>query len=149
VDRELSVSESRTLADPAATEALGVELAGRIRPTAIVHLVGDLGAGKSTLARSMLRSWGEKGAIRSPTYTLIESYDTDIGAVHHLDLYRLGDAEELYFLGVEDMLDQPAVWLIEWPDVGENILPPPDWHISLAYQEDRRDATWRYRYRVK
>lgn len=149
VDRTLVVHESRLLSDQAATEALGAELGTQLRPPVVVHLEGDLGAGKSTLARGLLRSWGETGPVRSPTYTLIETYETSVGTVHHLDLYRLGDAEELYYLGLDDMLAEPAVWLIEWPAVGEGVLPLPDWHILLAYQGDQREVTLRHFYRVK
>lgn len=136
--------KTRTLVDQAATEALGAELGTQLRPPVVVHLEGDLGAGKSTLARGLLRSWGVTGPVRSPTYTLIESYETDAGLVHHLDLYRLGDPEELYFLGLDDMLAQPAVWLIEWPAVAEGVLPAPNWRVFLAYDDEQREAKWRY-----
>ena len=142
VARTLAVHQTRQLKDQQATETLGAELASQIRAPAIVHLEGDLGAGKSTLARAMLRQWGVTGAVRSPTYTLIESYETSVGQVHHLDLYRLGDAEELYFLGLEDLLSQDAVWIIEWPKLAEGVLPPPNWHISLDYVDEHRAAQW-------
>ena len=149
VERTLAVHQTRSLADHAATEALSVELAAQLRPTAFVHLEGELGAGKSTLARGMLRAWGVEGPVRSPTYTLIETYETDVGTVHHLDLYRLGDSEELYYLGLDELLSQDAIWLIEWPAVAEGYLPLPDWHIALAYVGDGREAEWRHFYRVK
>lgn len=148
-ERTLAVHQSRELPDQAATEALGAELGAQFAPPAVVHLEGDLGAGKSTLARGLLRAWGVEGAVRSPTYTLIETYETERGTVHHLDLYRLGDAEELYFLGLDDLLAEPALWLIEWPAVGEGVLPPPDWRVQLDYEGDRRRAHWRHFYRVK
>ena len=149
VERTLAVHQTRTLVDQEATEALGAELGTQLRAPTVVHLEGDLGAGKSTLSRGMLRSWGETGPVRSPTYTLIETYETDIGTVHHLDLYRLGDPEELYYLGLDDMLARPAVWLIEWPAVAEGVLPAPDWQIFLAYKGEQREAEWRHFYRVK
>ncbi|MGB0867698.1 MAG: tRNA (adenosine(37)-N6)-threonylcarbamoyltransferase complex ATPase subunit type 1 TsaE [Granulosicoccaceae bacterium] len=149
VDRTLAVHHSRTLGDQAATEALGAELGAQFKAPTFVHLEGDLGAGKSTFARGMLRSWGVTGPVRSPTYTLIETYDTEQGTVHHLDLYRLGDSEELYYLGLEDLLTQDAVWLIEWPALGEDVLPPPDWHVAMDYSGEQRTAVWRHFYRVK
>ncbi len=149
VERLLAVHETRSLADQSATEALGAELGARFRAPTVVHLEGDLGAGKSTFARGLLRSWGVTGPVRSPTYTLIESYSTARGQVHHLDLYRLGDPEELYYLGLEDLLDEPAVWLIEWPKVGDGVLPAPDWQIILAYKGDQRVAECRHFHRVK
>ena len=90
------------LSDTDATEALGQALA-RTRPAvAVVHLRGDLGAGKSTLARALLRALGVAGAIRSPTYTLVERYPVEGGEAWHLDLYRIGDAGELEFLGLDE-----------------------------------------------
>ena len=145
----LAVHQTRYLPDAPATEALSVELAAQLRPMSFVHLEGELGAGKSTLARGMLRAWGVVGSVRSPTYTLIETYETKIGTVHHLDLYRLGDTEELHYLGLDDLLTQDAVWLIEWPDVAEGYMPVPDWHISLVYDGEARQAEWRHYYRVK
>ena len=102
------------LADAAATDALGAALA-RTRPTpAVVHLQGDLGAGKSTLARALLRALGVTGAIRSPTYTLVERYPLrDGGEAWHLDLYRSAEPGELEYLGLD--ANEAVLWLIERP----------------------------------
>lgn len=127
----------RFLPDPAATDALAAEFA-RLRPaSAIVHLQGDLGAGKSSFARAFLRALGVAGAIRSPTYTLVERYPLADGReALHLDLYRIGDPGELEFLGIEP--DMAALWLIEWPERGTGALPAPDLHVSLAIEGEGR-----------
>lgn len=112
------------LADSDATEALGQALARTRPPFAVVHLQGDLGAGKSTLARALLRALGVTGAIRSPTYTLVERYPVEGGEAWHLDLYRIGDAGELEFLGLDE--GAAVLWLVEWPERGTGALPPAD-----------------------
>ena len=126
------------LPDAAATDELGAALA-RTRPAqAVVHLVGDLGAGKSTLARSLLRALGVQGTIRSPTYTLVERYPVDGGEALHLDLYRIGDPGELDFLGLD--ASEACLWLVEWPERGAGSLPPVDLRIELAIEGDGRAA---------
>lgn len=125
------------LADSEATEALGRALASTRPARAVVYLRGELGAGKSTLARALLRALGVRGAIRSPTYTLVERYPlTDGGEAVHLDLYRIGDAGELEFLGLGD--DDPALWLVEWPERGGAGLPPADLVIELEIEGEGR-----------
>ncbi|MBO9716334.1 MAG: tRNA (adenosine(37)-N6)-threonylcarbamoyltransferase complex ATPase subunit type 1 TsaE [Pseudoxanthomonas sp.] len=126
------------LADSDATEALGRLLANTRPPIAAVHLHGDLGAGKSTLARALLRELGVQGPIRSPTYTLVERYPVPGGEAWHLDLYRIGDAGELDFLGLDG--DEAALWLVEWPERGAAALPAPDLHVYLAQDGSGRLA---------
>lgn len=127
------------LPDNDATEALGQALA-RTRPAAaVVHLQGDLGAGKSTLARALLRTLGVAGAIRSPTYTLVERYPVVGGEAWHLDLYRIGDAGELEFLGLDE--GAAVLWLVEWPERGAAALPAPDLHVALAVEGTGRSAS--------
>ncbi|TQM12802.1 tRNA threonylcarbamoyladenosine biosynthesis protein TsaE [Pseudoxanthomonas sp. 3HH-4] len=126
------------LADSDATEALGQALA-RTRPqTAVVHLQGDLGAGKSTLARALLRALGVTGAIRSPTYTLVERYPLESGEAWHLDLYRIGDAGELEFLGLDE--GAAVLWLVEWPERGIAALPQADLKVLLDVEGEGRSA---------
>ena len=126
------------LADSGATEALGHALA-RTRPQpAVVHLQGDLGAGKSTLARALLRALGVTGAIRSPTYTLVERYPVEGGEAWHLDLYRIGDAGELEFLGLDE--GTAVLWLVEWPERGGAALPQADLQVLLDVEGEGRSA---------
>lgn len=120
------------------TARLGAALAQTRPPLAAVHLHGELGAGKSTLARALLRALGVTGAIRSPTYTLVERYAVAGGEAWHLDLYRLGDASELDFLGLDEAV--ATLWLIEWAEKGRGGLPPPDLEIHLAIDGDGRSA---------
>jgi len=126
------------LQDADATTRLGEALA-RTRPAhALVELQGDLGAGKSTLARALLRALGVQGAIRSPTYTLVERYPlgADAGEAWHLDLYRIGHAAELDFLGLDD--GDVRLWLVEWPERGAGALPPTDLRVELAVEGQGR-----------
>ncbi|RZZ84329.1 tRNA (adenosine(37)-N6)-threonylcarbamoyltransferase complex ATPase subunit type 1 TsaE [Pseudoxanthomonas winnipegensis] len=120
------------------TARLGSALAFTRPPQAAVHLHGDLGAGKSTLARALLRGLGVTGSVRSPTYTLIERYPIDGGEAWHLDLYRLGDAGELDFLGLDEAV--ATLWLIEWPEKGRGGLPRADLEIFLEISGQGRDA---------
>jgi tRNA threonylcarbamoyladenosine biosynthesis protein TsaE len=128
------------LPDAEATAALGARLAATRPARAVVHLQGDLGAGKSTLARALLRALGVTGTIRSPTYTLIERYALQDGEAAHLDLYRLGDAGELDFLGMDELQDAAALWLVEWPERGGATLPAPDLVVRLALEAEGRRA---------
>ncbi|WP_454262013.1 tRNA (adenosine(37)-N6)-threonylcarbamoyltransferase complex ATPase subunit type 1 TsaE [Pseudoxanthomonas mexicana] len=126
------------LPDTDATEALGQALARTRPPVAVVHLRGDLGAGKSTLARALLRALGVAGAIRSPTYTLVERYPVEGGEAWHLDLYRIGDAGELEFLGLDE--GAAVLWLVEWPERGGAALPRADLQVDLSVEGSGRAA---------
>ena len=128
--------------DEAATEALGRALAKTLpRPVAgVIALEGSLGAGKSTLARALLRELGVTGTIRSPTYTLVEPYESPAGRVLHMDCYRLGDAEELDMLGLRDRPPESTLWLVEWPERAAGALPAIDLAIRLTLQGEGRSA---------
>lgn len=128
------------LADPQATEALGQALAATRPARAVLHLEGGLGAGKSTLARALLRALGVKGAIRSPTYTLVERYPIPGGEAAHLDLYRLAEAGELDFLGLDELEEAVSLWLVEWPDRGEGVLPARDLLLRLDVRGEGRQV---------
>jgi tRNA threonylcarbamoyladenosine biosynthesis protein TsaE len=130
----------RQLTDAAATQLLGAELARGIAP-GIIYLNGDLGAGKTTLARGFLRGLGYDGKVCSPTYTLVEPYTVEPCRVYHMDLYRLADAEELEWLGLRDMLAEDALLLIEWPERGSGFLPAADLTIDLDYSGAGRAAS--------
>ena len=128
------------LADEAATRALGAALAVTLEGGGVVLLHGDLGAGKTTLARGFLRALGYQGAVRSPTYTLLEPYTVAVGTVYHLDLYRLADPEELDYLGLRDLDEPGAIFLVEWPERGRGALPPADLEAHLEHAGDGRRA---------
>lgn len=122
------------LATPEALEALGALLARHCPRPAVIFLEGDLGAGKTTLARGFLRALGHRGAVRSPTYTLLEPYEPADGPIFHLDLYRLADPEELAYLGLRDLVGERAILLVEWPERGQGGLPPADLRIRIAHR---------------
>lgn len=120
------------LPDIAASQSLGERLADSMPPAAVVFLRGELGAGKSSIARAMLRRLGVIGSIKSPTYSLVERYALAEGEAVHLDLYRIAEAAELEFLGLDELAAQARLWLVEWPERGSSALPPPDLEIDLA-----------------
>jgi len=132
------------------TEALGAQLAaafldalGAGAPPAVqgsIHLSGQLGAGKTTLVRGLARALGIEGPIKSPTYTLVEPYESGVTRLYHFDLYRLGDGEELEYLGARDAFAEAALCVIEWPERGGDWLPEPDLYISLSIAGAGRDA---------
>ena len=125
-------------ADEAETRALGARLGAALARDTVVYLVGDLGAGKTTLARAMIQARAPGARVKSPTYTLIESYPLGDFVLHHLDLYRIVDPGELEFLGLPDLLEGGGALLVEWPDRGCGALPRPDLVIRLAHHEPGR-----------
>lgn len=121
----------RHAADAEAQEALGLELAAALQGRGVVYLQGDLGAGKTTLTRGILRGYGHKGAVKSPTYTLVEPYELAAVTAYHFDLYRLTDPEELELMGIRDYCRPDTLALIEWPERGHPFLPPADLVITI------------------
>ncbi len=126
--------------DAEAMLALGAELAraSRAESSLVIYLHGNLGAGKTTLARGFLRGLGFLGAVKSPTYTLVEPYQCASHMLYHFDLYRLAAAEELEYLGMRDFLVPHSLWLVEWPERGRGILPAADVSIEIAYHDSHR-----------
>ncbi|SHF78844.1 tRNA threonylcarbamoyladenosine biosynthesis protein TsaE [Microbulbifer donghaiensis] len=123
------VDEDATVA---AGEALGRAcLAAGMHSGLTLFLHGQLGAGKTTFCRGVLRAFGHRGAVKSPTYTLVEPYDLGEQRVYHFDLYRLGDAEELEFMGVRDYFAPHSLSLVEWSERGAGVLPEPDLELEL------------------
>ena len=120
---------------------MGARLATCLRPGGILYLEGPLGAGKTTLVRGILRALGHQGSVKSPTYTLVESYEAGGLRLHHFDLYRLADPEELEYLGARDFFDADALCLVEWPSKGAGLLPAADLEIILECAGEGRRLT--------
>jgi tRNA threonylcarbamoyladenosine biosynthesis protein TsaE len=117
--------------------------ASTIGKSGVVFLDGDLGVGKTTFERALIAALGVGERIKSPTYSLLESYQAGDLRVHHLDLYRIADAEELEWLGLADLLQGDMLMLVEWPQRGLAALPSPDLVLSLRHAGDRRDLELR------
>lgn len=124
--------------DESALRQVAGALAPMARAGGIIHLEGELGAGKTTFARALLKAMGVGERVKSPTYSLIESYRVDDVDIHHLDLYRIADSGELEWLGLDDLLATPALILVEWPERGGSALPPADVRILLAHAGEKR-----------
>jgi tRNA threonylcarbamoyladenosine biosynthesis protein TsaE len=130
------------LEDEAAMEAFGATLADFMENGGLVTLSGNLGAGKTTLTRGFMHAVGHKGAVKSPTYTLVEPYNIEGRSIMHFDLYRLSDPEELEYLGFRDYLDGSTLCLIEWPEKAKDFLPEPDLAISINVVKGGRQISW-------
>lgn len=126
------------LPDEASTQRVATQLAQTLQPPEILYLTGELGAGKTTFTRHLLQALGHHGNVKSPTFSLLEIYQLDIGPVYHLDLYRLNDPEELDTIGFRDLLNDYGLLLIEWPDKGAGVLPPPTTSLHLSYEGEGR-----------
>jgi tRNA threonylcarbamoyladenosine biosynthesis protein TsaE len=124
--------------------AFGAQLGNALGArSGLLYLQGDLGSGKTTLVRGLLRARGCHTAVRSPTYTLLEPYDDLEPPIAHLDLYRLGDPEELDYLGLRDLLERQSLMIVEWPERGRGVLPAADLEIKLEHADGARLLTLR------
>jgi len=119
------------LADESETERAGKILAEVSKGVGIIYLRGNLGTGKTTLCRGILRQLRYAGAVKSPTFTLVEPYEIGNYRIYHFDLYRLGDPAELEYVGIDDYFSQHCLCLVEWPEKGDGYLPKPDLLIKL------------------
>ena len=133
------------LADEAATLALGAALAPSLEPGLSVHLIGELGVGKTTLVRGVLRGLGWKGRVKSPTYALVELYEVSRLSLHHFDFYRFHDPREWSDAGFRESFNGHTVSLIEWPEKAGDLLPAPDVEIVLESSGEGRNVSLRSR----
>ena len=129
------------LPDEAATLALGAALARVMRAGLVIHLSGDLGSGKTTLTRGLLRALGHAGPVKSPTYTLVELYVISGYSVYHFDFYRFNSPEEWYDAGLEEYFDGASICIVEWPEKAGGFGPPPDLEIKLDQHGDARQVS--------
>ena len=137
-----SVTVSRVLPDEAATLQIGQEWSAALSAPLTVYLQGDLGAGKTTLVRGVLRGLGYTGSVKSPTYSIVESYPLPALTLHHFDLYRFSYPEEWEDAGLDELFADNSVCLIEWPQQGGEFVPPPDMTVALAHTDSGRICTF-------
>jgi tRNA threonylcarbamoyladenosine biosynthesis protein TsaE len=130
------------LPDEAATLRLGRALARGMAPGQVVHLRGELGAGKTTVARGLLRALGYAGRVKSPTYTLVELYELSSLNLYHFDFYRFKDEEEWLSSGFRDYFNPRSVCLVAWPERAGGLLPPPDLDLHLELDGEARSASF-------
>ena len=128
------------LADEAATLAWGAAIARNLIPGLIIYLYGNLGAGKTTLSRGILRGLGFTGKVKSPTYALVEVYELSSLNLYHFDLYRFNDALEWEEAGFREYFNDTSVCLVEWPEKAAELLPAPDIRLYLTPDGEARNA---------
>jgi tRNA threonylcarbamoyladenosine biosynthesis protein TsaE len=122
-------------------EAMGAALVKDLAIPAIIYLHGDLGAGKTTLVRGALRGLGHKGLVKSPTFTLVETYSFDSLEAYHVDLYRISDPEELDYIGIREFCSGSNICFIEWPNLGKPLVPKATLEILIEYVPQGRQVS--------
>jgi len=128
------------LPDAAATERLGAALAAGLAPGRVLHLSGELGSGKTTLVRGLLRALGVQGAVKSPTFTWVEPYRLSRLDLYHFDFYRFDKKTEWLSSGLREYFRPDAVCIVEWPERAGELLAPPDLAIRFSYGGEAREA---------
>lgn len=136
------IGDCLRLAGEQATLALGAALATQLEPGLVIHLHGELGAGKTTLARGLIRGLGYVGRVKSPTFTLVEPYRFSSLSLYHFDFYRFEDPDEWLDAGLEECFDGTAVCLVEWPGKAGPALPSPDLEIRLEHSPGDGRLAW-------
>lgn len=135
------MKQSFDITDLSDLEQFAQHFAALIKPGEVVYLLGDLGAGKTTFSQMLLKAAGVTEPVKSPTYTLYETYEGGENGFVHMDLYRLTDPEELYFLGLEELVDGRRILLVEWPNKGRGVLAEPDWMLEWVMKGAYRTLT--------
>jgi tRNA threonylcarbamoyladenosine biosynthesis protein TsaE len=123
------------------TDDIGRQIARQLVFPSCIYLHGDMGAGKTTLTKSIIQAFGYQGAVTSPTYNLVQEYPVDQGVIYHMDLYRLEDPSEIEFLAVEDMWSEHSLFLIEWPEKAAGYLQTADCEIVISKAFDKPQET--------
>lgn len=131
------------LKNEADTKALGETLAKEMQPNQVYALIGDLGAGKTTLAKAIAGGLGVSETLTSPTFTIVQEYETGRLPLYHFDVYRVSDEDELFEIGLEDYFHKGGVCLVEWADLIEDLLPPDAVRIDLCYGEEEGERICR------
>lgn len=126
-------TQTVTIKNETETAAFGVDLGKRACPGTVIALTGDLGAGKTTLAKAIARGLGISDMITSPTFNLVKEYDSGRLPFYHFDVYRIGDVDEMYELGYEEYFYGNGVCVVEWADLIEEILPENAVRIQIGY----------------
>lgn len=129
---------SRLVSDESEMVEFSKRFSGVAEAPLCIFLRGDLGAGKTTWVRGFLRGLGQVGIVKSPTYTLVETYSDEQRVIYHFDLYRLHDPAELAFIGIREYFHERAIVLVEWPEKGDGFLPKPDITIRFETVDDKR-----------
>ncbi|AJC48595.1 tRNA (adenosine(37)-N6)-threonylcarbamoyltransferase complex ATPase subunit type 1 TsaE [Allofrancisella guangzhouensis] len=120
--------------------SLAAEYSKNLQTNKIIFLHGDLGSGKTTFVKGVLKALGYKGNVKSPTYTLVESYEFKDFSIYHFDLYRISDPEELEWIGIRDYFNEKSICFIEWPDKGKDFLPKASSNIYIKHLAEKREV---------